>query len=132
MLDASGDKANTWFTLGGSIALARMDAGMEINLDPSAMIKNPKEMKPGEVNQPWACGSFRNRGAAAPSRPNLVVCKLGWWQDAPWDVVAYAQNNPSYPCEPTLQQLYDSREFEAYHELGASSAELASSQSGLF
>ncbi len=131
-LDASGDHADTWSTIGGSIALARMDAGMEINLDPSAMIKNPKEMKPGEVNQPWACGSFRNRGAAAPSRPNLVVCKLGWWQDAPWDVVAYAQNNPSYPCEPTLQQLYDSREFEAYHELGASSAELASSQSGLF
>jgi hypothetical protein len=131
-LDASGDHASTWSTIGGSIALARMDAGVEICLDPSTMIKNPKEMKAGEVNQPWASGSFRARGAAVPSQHNLVVCKLGWWQEAPWDVVAYALSNPSYPCEPTLQQLYDSREFEAYHELGASSAGLASSQSGLF
>ena len=28
VLDASGDKADTWFTLGGSIALARSDAGV--------------------------------------------------------------------------------------------------------
>jgi hypothetical protein len=81
-----------------------------------------------------ASGSFgRTSVAAGPGHPaNLVVCKLGWWQDAPWDVVAYARSHPSYPCEPTLQQLYDSREFEAYHELGASTAVLASSQSGLF
>ncbi|HEY2237944.1 MAG TPA: hypothetical protein VGI21_04095 [Streptosporangiaceae bacterium] len=124
-LDASGDHASTWSTIGGSIGLARMDAGVEIDLKPSAMIKHPKELKPGEVDQPWASGSFRGRGAAVPSQPNLVVCKLGWWQDAPWDVVAYALSNPSYPCEPTLQQLYDSREFEAYRELGASSAALA-------
>ncbi|HEY2523117.1 MAG TPA: hypothetical protein VGJ19_23600 [Streptosporangiaceae bacterium] len=124
-LDASGDHANTWSTIGGSIALARMDAGVEISLDPSTMIKYPKDKKAGQVDRPCASGSFHRRDAAAPGRPNLVVCKLGWWQDAPWDVVAYAHNNPSYPCEPTLQQLYDSREFEAYRELGVSSAALA-------
>jgi len=124
-LDASGDHANTWSTIGGSIALARMDAGVEISLDPSKMIENPKDKKPGQVDQPCASGSFHRRDAAAPSQPNLVVCKLGWWQEAPWDVVAYALSNPSYPCEPTLQQLYDSREFEAYRELGATSAALA-------
>ncbi|HEX4256158.1 MAG TPA: hypothetical protein VH089_13775 [Streptosporangiaceae bacterium] len=123
-LDASGDHANTWSTIGGSIALARMDAGMEIDLDPSTMITDLKDKKAGEVDKPWASGYFRCRGAAEPSQRNLVVCKLGWWQKAPWDVVAYAHNNPSYPCEPTLQQLYDSREFEAYRALGASSAAL--------
>jgi hypothetical protein len=133
-LDASGDHADTWSTLGGSMALARMDAGVEICLDPSKMIKDAKDLSHGEVNQPWASGSFgRTSVAPGPGHPaNLVVCKLGWWQDAPWDVVAYARSHPSYPCEPTLQQLYDSREFEAYHELGASTAVLASSQSGLF
>jgi hypothetical protein len=40
-------------------------------------------------------------------------------------VVAYARSHPTYLCEPTLQQLYDSSEFEAYHELGASAVELA-------
>src|SRR5208283_2633299 len=37
VLDASGDKADTWFTLGGAIALARTDAGVEIDLDPTTM-----------------------------------------------------------------------------------------------
>ena len=32
---------------------------------------------------------------------------------------AYAAGHPGYPCDSTLQQLYDGAEFEAYHELGA-------------
>ena len=36
VLDASGDKADTWFTLGSAMALARSDAGVEIQLDPTA------------------------------------------------------------------------------------------------
>ena len=38
VLDASGDRTDTWFTLGGAIALARADAGVEISLDPTTMI----------------------------------------------------------------------------------------------
>src|SRR5580693_6166098 len=38
VLDASGDQTDTWFTLGGSIALARTDAGVSITLDPKKMI----------------------------------------------------------------------------------------------
>jgi hypothetical protein len=47
-------------------------------------------------------------------------------------VVAYARSHPdTYPCEPTLQQLYDTREFEAYHELGAAAVALAEHDGGL-
>ena len=56
VLDASGDKANTWYTLGGAIALARVDAGVNIELDPTAMC--PKPLHPGEVARPWAHGPF--------------------------------------------------------------------------
>jgi hypothetical protein len=87
-LDASGDHASTWSTLGGSMAAGRPRSG------------------------------------------EVCVCKLGWWKGAPWDVVAYAKSHPSYPCEPTLQQLYDSSEFEAYHELGAEAVKLAVGQDG--
>ena len=35
VLDASGDKADTWFTLGGAVALARTDVGVEVKLNPT-------------------------------------------------------------------------------------------------
>jgi len=51
------------------------------------------------------------------------VCKLGWWAGAPWDVLAYARQHPTYPCDSTLEQLYDATEFEAYHQLGAAAVQ---------
>ena len=60
VLDASGDKANTWYTLGGAIALARVDAGVDIELDPTTMC--PKPLHTGEVAQPWAHGPFTRIG----------------------------------------------------------------------
>jgi len=70
-------------------------------------------------------GSRAANGQAADDDPrlkgNLWVCKLGWWNDAPWDVRAYAARHSTYPCDSTMQQLYDGAEFDAYHELGACS-----------
>jgi hypothetical protein len=120
VLDASGDQADTWFTLGGSIALARSDAGVSVTLDPTAMTKGGTGLKPGQVVHPFAYGTF-SRAPGTPGLPDkgdIWVCKLGWWNEAPWDVLAYAQEHSTYPCDSTLEQLYDAAEFEAYHELG--------------
>jgi hypothetical protein len=130
VLDASGDKADTWFTLGGSIALARSDAETEIVIDPMTMIAPPEGDVPklgsGEVVCPWAIGTFARRAAAGTGpESTIVVCKLGWWAGAPWDVRAYAAAHPAYPTNATLEQLYDSAEFDAYRELGACSVEMA-------
>jgi hypothetical protein len=184
-LDASGDSPHTWFTLGGAIALARADAEVKIDIDPSKMIRgNLRSIAPGltrtQVVQPWAYGTFAQlpgnakpghraqdgpqgangqtadappaatgrtadgsqapNGEAAdprqsangqpagdvlPSSGNLWVCKLGWWNQAPWDVRAYAAGHSTYPCDPTMQQLYDGAEFDAYHELGACTVKAA-------
>ena len=120
VLDASGDKADTWFTLGGSIALARSDAGVDIVLDPATMVEGGRGLLPGQVVHPWAFGTFARPSGAhgLPEQGDIWVCKLGWWSGAPWDVVAYAKDHPTYPCDSTLEQLYDAAEFEAYHELG--------------
>ena len=151
VLDASGDKADTWFTLGGSIALARSDAATEISINPTEMTmprrSNAPELGGGEVVRPWAGGTFTRRApdGTGPALPEgtqardgaertsdetgrvstIVVCKLGWWTGAPWDVRAYAAGHPTYPTDSTLEQLYDSAEFDAYRELGASTVELA-------
>jgi len=145
VLDASGDKADTWFTLGGAIALARSDAGVDIQLNPTTMVQGGRSLAPGQVVRPWAYGTFRRLQEDSDSGPpkpqpggceplddptpepapqpaqqgNIWVCKLGWWSGAPWDVRAYARHHPTYPCDPTLEQLYDSNEFSAYQELGA-------------
>lgn len=123
VLDASGDQVSTWSTLGGAIALARSDTGAQVTLNPSVMWKSG--LAAGQVVRPWASGTFtRSRGArpgdAAEGR--IWVCKLGWWSGAPWDVLAYAKGHPSFPCDGTMQQLYDVAEFEAYHQLGVASA----------
>jgi len=120
VLDASGDRTDTWFTLGGAIALGRSDAGVNIVLDPTTMVEGGNGLKPGQVVRPWAYGTFtRPAGPHEPSEQGEIwVCKLGWWSGAPWDVLAYAKGHSTYPCDSTLEQLYDAAEFEAYHELG--------------
>jgi hypothetical protein len=135
VLDASGDKADTWFTLGAAIALARVDAGVDIMVKPTQMCPKPPP-HPGEVDRPWAQGSFIRvpgwMGAAVepggqppPAGGTIWVCKLGWWTGAPWDVQAYAGQHPEFPGQSTAQQLYDGVEFDAYRELGLSSVEAA-------
>jgi hypothetical protein len=218
VLDASGDRPNTWFTLGGAMALARADAGVDITLDPTVMTRGTGPgAAPGpagnHVLRPWARGTFARPGSPAGAEPhgtgvaarnghdavaqnghgtagqnghegaaqngqdavaqnghetvarnggrpasgngteaaarngdraaalnhqepaipdgplpaagNIWVLKLGVWNGAPWDVRAYAAGHPAYPCDPTLQQLYDGAEFEAYQELGVSTAKAA-------
>ena len=136
VLDASGDRPDTWFTLGGAIALARADAGVDITLDPTVMARSNGQgaalrLAKGQVLRPWARGTFTRRGSCQPPGGNIWVCKLGWWDGAPWDVRAYAAGHPAYPCDPTLQQLYDGAEFEAYQELGGCSARAAAADGGL-
>jgi hypothetical protein len=130
VLDASGDSVHTWFTLGGAFALARVDAGIDIELNPTDMC--PKPLSPGEVKQSWAAGTFspvpqwQGNGAGPDDQPqlavgNIWVCKLGWSQASPWDVQAYAKEHSDFPTQTTLQQLYDGAQFDAYRELGLSS-----------
>lgn len=124
VLDASGDKAGTWFTLGGAMALAKADECVDIDLDPTTMIRpddgDSRKLTKGEVFRPWAHGTFtRHSGASKPPLSgDISVYKLGWWRSAPWQVRAYAAGHPEFPGESTAEQLYDGAEFEAYRALG--------------
>jgi hypothetical protein len=155
VLDASGDRADTWFTLGGAIALARADARTEIVINPTTMTTPPPpppgstppvsplppgsppwmvaapKLASGQVFCPWVSGKGTPQAPATGPDTTIVVCKLGWWAGAPWDVRAYAAGHSTYPTDSTLEQLYDSAEFDAYRELGASAVKLAMQEGGL-
>jgi hypothetical protein len=120
LLDATGDKPGTWSTLGGAIALARADAGVQIDLDPTTMVRGGRDLAPSQVVSPWAYGRFYRPQQVASQLGDIWMCKPGWWTDAPWDVVAYAKRHPSYPSGSSLEQpqLKDFTDFEAYRQLG--------------
>jgi hypothetical protein len=77
----------------------------------------------GTSGTPVGRGTFTWQGRQ--QKNTILVCKLGWWMGAPWDVQAYAADHSEYPTNSTLEQLYDSAEFDAYRVLGRASAELA-------
>jgi hypothetical protein len=131
VLDASGDQADTWSSLGHAIALARVETGVSIDLDPTAMVSGDHPLAPGEVVRPWAYGRFMRPESITGSAEigEIWICKLGWWNGAPFDVLAYAKGHPGYPSGGSPEQLRDAREFEAYRELGAATV-LAAAQQG--
>ena len=86
-------------------------------------------MSRGKWYNRWASGTFT--GQDPDQDKTILVCKLGWWASAPWDVRAYAAGHPTYPTDSTLEQLYDSAEFDAYRELGAAAIKLALQESRL-
>jgi hypothetical protein len=111
VFDASGDGPTSWSTIGEAVALARVELGVDIDVEPTEMVQA------GKVVRPFVRGHFRREGHWGGSR-TIWFCKLGVWPGAPWDVRAYSARHASFPSDSTLQQLYDGEEFEAYRELG--------------
>lgn len=118
--DASGDRQDTYNTIGEAIAIARTDLQVDIDLD-------PEQMKVPE-GEGWAAknhvlGSFRYRDE--DKWGTLVFAKTAVTADAPWDVKAFSLRSKRFPNHSTFDQLFDEEKFEAYRTLGAHTAEQA-------
>jgi len=129
--DAAGDAADTFFTLGEAIALARTELGITINIDPTPVrTTDPREGK--HRGQPWAKAShvvgtitYPPTGDADPVSGQLVYSKAVVTLNRPWDVKAFGEKNKEFPTLGTFHQLYREEMFEAYRALGHSAAETA-------
>jgi len=125
--DASGDRVDRWSTIGQALALARSELGVRVEIDPRQM----GTVDGQHVHSPFVRGDIWY-APLDPSRPpdaTLWVTKLGIPDQAPWDVRAYAQRFGSFPCDPTIQQLYGDEQLEAYRALGHSSTKLMLAES---
>jgi hypothetical protein len=125
--DASGDRVDRWSTLGQALALARSELGARVEVDPRQM----GAIDGQHVHTPFVRGDIWY-APLDPDRPpdaTLWLTKLGVPDQVPWDVQAYAQRFGSFPCDPTIQQLYGDEQLEAYRALGQSSTKLMLAQS---
>lgn len=111
--DASGGKS--FEVLGDACALARSELGVEIAIDPSDLVPDAKGVAEADAVR----GLFEYRDGR---QGKLVYVRTVMTAQTPWDVIAYHEQDPSFPNDPTVDQLYTDQRFEAYRALGFSSA----------
>jgi hypothetical protein len=121
-VDASGDRQDTFSTLAGALSLARSELGVAVDIDPTQMAPDPEVTKTRAENglPPIVRQTFCRGRIMYPEgeRGQLIVIKAGVPADAPYDLANYYNHHRSFPCDSTLDQLYDADRFNAYSELG--------------
>ena len=116
---------DTFETLGDALKTAQGELQVTIDIFPArdmAPSGSPPPSGPWFVRQPYCKGTIRYPDNTTGT---LVVVKTGIPKEAPWSVLAYAQSHAKFPCDPTLDQLYDADRFDAYRELGEFSMDAA-------
>jgi hypothetical protein len=123
--DASGDRVDTFETLGEAVALARTEVQVDIEIEPEGM---KPEGKRGWATTDHVVGTFRYLNTALSGQSDdgvLVFAKAAVTEDAPWDVRAFRDADRRFPNHSTFDQLFDDRKFESYRALGAHTARRA-------
>ena len=111
-VDASADPSRDFEGLGNAIHKCRVDFGAEIDIDINAIKPN---VSTGYSGQRAALGKISYDNGATGYLLYLKPCLLG---DEPPDISNYASSESSFPHEPTSDQFFDERQFEAYRHLG--------------
>jgi hypothetical protein len=108
--DASGGEG--FGELGDAIAIARSELGVEIEIDPTALMPvGPDDTAPANA----VIGTFSYKDGTAGT---LVYARNVMTARSPWDVRAYHERDPAFPHNPTADQLYTDQKFEGYRALG--------------
>jgi hypothetical protein len=122
VIDASNDAEDRFTALAEAIATARMDHGIQIDIDPSPMIRGSKP----RADRPWAYGIATHplkEGEDKPYKTEIFFLKAVLAGHLGWDIEQYAVGHPDFPRRTTGDQFYDEWDFEAYRSLGYSLAE---------
>ncbi|TDD58494.1 hypothetical protein E1263_18900 [Kribbella antibiotica] len=122
VIDASNDAEDRFSALAEAIATARMDHGIQIDVDPKPMIRGGKS----RADRAWVYGIATHpqaEGEEAPYKTEIFLVKAVLTSQLGWDLEVYAGRNPAFPRTATSDQFYDEWDFEAYRSLGYSLAE---------
>ena len=110
--DASG--AQSCEALGDAVALARSELGVQIDIDPSPVFPTGTDQV---ASTDTVRGSFRYENG---TEGTLIYGITVMTKQASWDVQAYHGQDPAFPHNSTVDQLYTDQRFEAYRALGFS------------
>ncbi len=110
-IDGEADPQMTFGGLVKVMRFARIDMGVEIDLDLEALRKDAH----GNSSAHWAMGDIRYGNG---ERGKLLYIKLSVIGDEPEYIRAYRKDNPQYPHESTADQFFAEDQFEAYRALG--------------
>ena len=110
-IDGEADPKMTFNGLVKLMRFARIDMGIEIDLNLEALRKNEK----GNSKSHWVMGKIRYGDG---EEGKLLYIKLSVIGDEPEYIRAYRADNPKYPHEPTSDQFFAEEQFEAYRALG--------------
>jgi hypothetical protein len=114
--DASCDPKSTFEDLGNAIRKCRIDLGVDIEIDTSAL------MPRGDARismHHCALGLIRyDRIHARAGVGYLLYIKTTICGDEPQDVAQYRNEHPEFPHQTTVDQFFDEPQFESYRRLG--------------
>ena len=118
-LDASGDQIDTFNTIGEAFRTAESELGVSFAHDPKADMAPTTAQPP--AGQPWFvkstyCGNTFKYADDTPGV--LIIVKAGVPKAAPWSIRSYQSEHTRFPCDPTMDQLFDGERFDAYRSLG--------------
>ncbi len=134
--DGGADPDATFDDFGNAIERIRVDFGISIRFhDPefdlsglipgssAANSENSDRMYDDKYQlsqRGFAIGDivYPDAGSQKAFVGRFVYIKASLTRHLPGDLYAYKLANPSYPNQPTVDQFFDERQFEAYRELG--------------
>ena len=122
VIDASNDAEDRFTALAEAIATARMDHGIQIDIDPAPMVRGSKP----RADRAWAYGLATHplkEGEEKPYKTEIFFVKAVLAGHLEWDLEQYAVEHSDFPRRTTGDQFYDEWDFEAYRALGYSLAQ---------
>ncbi len=121
-VDAEADRRFNFPGLGAAIRLARVDLGVKIDIDTADLV--PAE--DGFSRSPCAVGLVTFPADPRLGRPAesgiLLYLKASISGAETPDLQHYKRRQPAFPHETTADQFFNEEQFEAYRQLGYSSA----------
>lgn len=130
--DAGADAGYTFGDLANAIEKVRADFGAIIEIEATDLERlTPRHAQPGDA----ADGLMRHaeRGflvaritypvqGGQPHHGTLIYLTTTFFRELSADLYGYRRTNPAFPDQPTTDQFFDERQFDAYRELGYQTA----------
>jgi hypothetical protein len=115
-IDASGDKPDTFNTLGQALALARTELGVDVDIDVGGMAP-ARDTEMSETTH--VQGTIRYPNGV---KGTLIYMRTAITPKSPLDLQAYAKADPRFPHHSTADQLFTDQQLESYRGLGRAAA----------